>query len=293
MGAKSTTKRKLETGSKTGVINLSGKKLTAFPKKILNDSETFGRLRSLDLSNNRLCALDDVDLSELTCLKTLNLRGNSLRSVTSLGGLTALQVLDLSRNSLVSLPLLPTKALKSVDVSSNALVLLDFPHSQHTISDGNSGRNNPVFSKLKAWNASHNQLAGIAAAFFSQCVKLERLDVSHNCLEEFVGQVSMLKKLNHMDASHNNLSALPEEIGQCIFLQTLLVNHNRLSSIPAALLENGALSRLRLEGNPNITKDVFLALEGAAEYMERRKARIETQIHGGLHDTDRSVCGLD
>lgn len=290
MGAKSTTKRKLETGSKTGVLNLSARKLGGFPQKLLaKEGAEFARLRALDLSKNKLRALDDEDLSVLAHLKNLNLAGNALGSARALGGLPALQTLDLSDNRLTTLPVLPAKTLKSVNVSGNALVLLDFPHAQHA-GGGPSGK---TFSKLKEWNASRNRIVGIAAAFFQQCAKLERLDVSRNQLEAIVSEISLLTKLQHLDVSHNRIGELAAEVGRCRALQTVLATHNQLSSVPEALLDNGMLSRLRLEGNPGLTKDIFLALEGASEFMERRTARIETQMHGGLHNTDRSVCGLD
>ena len=131
MGAKSTkptTARKLETGSKTGVLNLSARKLTVFPAKLLAGGG-FARLRTLDLSKNKLKYLDGLDLSVLKNLKSLNLAGNLLRSAgRALSGLRALQTLDLSDNRLATLPALPAAgALKAVNVSGNALVLLDFP----------------------------------------------------------------------------------------------------------------------------------------------------------------------
>ena len=48
MGQKSTTQRRLDTGSKTGVLAFSGKKLKQIPKKVLS----MKNIRVLDLSDN-------------------------------------------------------------------------------------------------------------------------------------------------------------------------------------------------------------------------------------------------
>ena len=72
----------------------------------------------------------------------------------------------------------------------------------------------------------------------------------------------------------------------------LLADNNKLKTLPSTLLLADSLSRLRLEGN-RMTKKQFLALDGSSEFMARRTARLERQLAGGMHDTDRSVCGLD
>ncbi len=297
------TRAKLDTGAKTGVLTLSRKKLTAFPSKLLRRpgaAAPFAKLRSLDLSHNKLRALGgggSFDLAaHLPALAALHLHHNQLASCAGLQGLAKLQSLDLSHNALAVLPALPLGgALKTVNVSHNQIQLLDFPSAMHGAGTGNGRGTAKGLAKLKEWHAAHNRIVGVSAAFYTLCAaKLERLDLSHNALEQLVGEIALLQRLVHLDVSHNSLAKLPgEALGSCRSLQTVLAASNRLTGVPAALLENGTLSRLRLEGNAAITKASFLELPGAASFMERRKQRVDREIGGGLHETDRTVCGLD
>lgn len=74
--------------------------LTSLPPTI----GRLGRLRHLDLSDNRLASLPP-DLGGLSSLESLRLRSNSLVSVCAeVGALSRLSCLDLSMNHLTALP---------------------------------------------------------------------------------------------------------------------------------------------------------------------------------------------
>jgi len=282
MGSKNTktTSKSLDTGAKTGVIILPNKKLKKFPTQLCSSSKSptqFVKVRSLDLSGNLLTNIN-VDLSHFKALKTINLSGNRLTQLTSIYQLPSLQNLDISNNKLIALPRLPLK-IQKINASKNQIAVVDCILK---------------LSKLKELNLSNNSIVGIASSFFQECNldKLERLDLSHNNLDCIAISIRSLSKLNYLNISNNNLVSLPIELGQCKFLQTVLAANNRLDTIPSELLDNGSLSKMRLENN-RIEKEDFLEITGAEEFMERRKARIDREIHGGMHATDRSVCGLD
>ena len=281
MGAKNTktTAKSLDTGSKTGVIILPNKKYKKFPTALLKTPQQYHKVRSLDLSSNLLQHLNNIDISHFKSLKTFNLSHNRLTSVSStLSQLNALQNLNVSHNQLIALPALPSK-LQKLNVSHNKIVVVDC-----TVQ----------LSKLKEFDMSYNLIVGIGASMYETCSleKLERLNISYNQLESLESSIGRLVKLVHLDVTQNRLTDLPMELGKCKTLQTVLVANNALRTVPTSLLTNGALSRLRLEKN-EISKDDFLEIEGCDEFMERRRGRIDREIQGGLHETDRSVCGLD
>jgi len=276
--SKKTTAKSLTTGAKTGVIILPKRKLKKFPSQLLKSPlEQFSKVRSLDLSSNYLVDVN-VSLAHFKSLKTFNLSGNRLTRLTNVHQLSSLQNLDISNNQLIALPTLPLK-IQKILASHNNIAVVDCTLK---------------LSKLKELDLSHNVLVGVTSAFFQECSldKLERLDLSHNSLEAIATTMGVLPRLVHLDISNNRLATLPQELGQCKTLQTVLATHNILAAVPTALLDNGALSKMRLEGN-RISKEDFLDTEGADEFMERRKARIDREIHGGMHSTDRTVCGLD
>ena len=118
------------------------------------------------------------------------------------------------------------------------------------------------------------------------------LNLSHNQLIELPKEVGDMGKLSDLDVSYNSLEDLPAELGNCDNLQVILANSNRLSIVDRAIFESKSLSRLRLENN-KITKKSFLQFDGVKEFMERRNARVDRELAGGMHETDRSICGLD
>jgi Leucine-rich repeat (LRR) protein len=275
-----TTAKSLDVGSKTGVIILSKKNFKSFPKPLLKQqNDQYTKVRSLDLSSNLIVHLNNINLSHFKSLKSLNLSKNKLTNTGDvLTQLNVLQNLDLSQNSLIALPPLPSK-LQKLNVSYNSIAVVECSIK---------------LPKLKEFDLSHNEIVGIASSVFKDCSlnKLERLNLSDNRMETIESTIGNLLKLVHLDVTNNSLSILPSELGLCTSLQTVLAGNNHLKTVPTELLENGSLSKLRLEKN-NITKEFFLEITGSSEFMERRKGRIDREIHGGMHETDRSVCGLD
>ncbi|TPP65505.1 Leucine-rich repeat-containing protein 57 [Fasciola gigantica] len=119
---------RLENAEKTGILQLSGLKITKIPDTVKNLSN----IRSLDLSTNKLEVLKPW-IGRLKLLKVLNVENNKLHYFPAeLCLLTKLETLNASRNLLTSL-IMPghvtnfanMQNLRFIHLSSNSLT--EFP----------------------------------------------------------------------------------------------------------------------------------------------------------------------
>jgi len=176
------------------------------------------RLRSLDLSANRLTALPN-DLWELgASLRSLNLSRNAIRGAlpNNVGNFARLQALDVSHNAFTgSLP----QALGSI-------------------------------ASLQVLNASHNQFQGqVPSAVVFGCGNLVAMDLSGNALDGDLPDLSPLRSLSYLNLSGNRLrgsviGALLEQ------LRVLDLSNNRISGLNfSSGYAGSALLYLDLSGN--------------------------------------------
>jgi hypothetical protein len=120
------------------------------------------RLRVLNLSENRIAALEPDVLRGLGCLELLNLNGNLLRRIPALGALPALKVLRLARNLLGSLDdvdrLAGLPALASLSLHGNPMMLSELDPSSDSDSEASfesdGPRAAPVVSLASPWSAA-------------------------------------------------------------------------------------------------------------------------------------------
>jgi Leucine-rich repeat (LRR) protein len=275
MGQKSTTQKRLDAGSATGVLALKWQKLKTIPPKVL----TMTKLHSLDLSNNMLTTLPAA-ISCLESLKKLILRDNHLVGCNNncLVGLKKLSTLSLDRNRFEGVPQLPPN-LSKLTMSENQLTTLQ-------IVGGN---------RLISIDASKNKIVQIDTLIWSLS-RLQVLDLSYNYLVDLPGGPDsdnvLLKCLSELRISFNRITSLPEELGKLHKLSVIIANDNQLRSVPESILASQSLARLRLENN-HITKEQFLEFPGAKDFMKKRLARLDRELAANMHETDRSICGLD
>jgi len=273
MGQKSTTQKRFDTSSATGVLAMQGQKLKTIPPKVL----TITKLHSLDLSNNMLTTLP-VGLGSLELLKKLILRDNRLVRCENncLVGLKKLNSLSLDRNRFEGVPQLPPK-LSKLTISENQLTTLQIVGGEHLVN----------------LDVSKNKIVQIDASI-SSLSRLGVLCLSHNYLVDLpgAGGFELLKRLSDLDISFNRIASLPEELGKCDKLQVIIANNNQLRSVPESVLTSKSLARLRLENN-HITKEQFLEFPGTKDFMKKRLARVDRELAANMHETDRSICGLD
>ena len=137
----------------------------------VEDLLELGRLRLLDLSDNRLTAWPAEPLGALPLLMSLRLDGNRIQSLPAvLGPHPALLELRLSGNGLAELPAAALRGLGGLewlDLSDNALAAL--PAATF---DG--------LAALKSLRLDGNALAELPAGLFSGLARLEELQLAGN-----------------------------------------------------------------------------------------------------------------
>lgn len=173
------------------------------------DSPLFS-LVHMDLSDNHLHVLHPYVLSGFPSLRTLNLSGNALHTVSeSALTLPALETLDLARNKLpvISSHLFDTSPkLSEIDLSGNG------------------------FSRLNDGT-------------FGLLTHLTVLDLSHNSLMRIEDNVFVGMNISHLDLGYNALRKPPSlPLRKLTAARTVILDGNPLSH-----LERGALSRVRVE----------------------------------------------
>ncbi|KAK9498274.1 hypothetical protein O3M35_002944 [Rhynocoris fuscipes] len=226
-------KKHYTTAEKTGVLNISNRKLVEFPVEV-KDLKT--SLRSLDISSNKFSKLSS-DIGLFINLKTLVLDFNNLTELPSeIGNLVKLETLSLVSNKLKKLP--------------------------HTLSN---------LHNLKEINLQNNQLTEFPVMLFD-LKHLNVIDLSNNKITEVPDGVNKLYVVE-LVLNQNQLSQISADISLCPRLKTLRLQENCLSlnSIPCEILKQSNISTLSVEGNLFEMKQ-FVNLEGYDAYMERYTA---------------------
>ncbi|CAH2013640.1 unnamed protein product [Acanthoscelides obtectus] len=224
----------------TGVqwLKLDRTNLTEIPKEMGN----LLKLEHLSLTRNQLEKLYG-ELTELNCLRTLNLRHNKVKSSgipSELFNLEELSTLDLSYNNLKEVP-------EGLDKAKSLLVL----------------------------NLSHNHIDSIPNSLFINLTDLLFLDLSDNNLETLPPQTRRLINLQtfilnnnplghfqlrqlpslvnletlHMRNTQRNLSNFPGNLDNLTNLADVDLAQNALPKVPDALFSLANLKRLNLSEN--------------------------------------------
>jgi Leucine-rich repeat (LRR) protein len=255
---------KLETSSKTGVLNLKSQDIKSNSKvwNAIANPDLALKIKTLDLSDNPLKSLPQ-HISVLDNLKTLIVSKCNLQRTPNLSVLVELKRLDLDGNDLEEETIgpLPDRLLK---LTLNTNHLVKFPELLTTL------------------------------------VFLQELDLSCNRLDdiECVGRLTALVVLN---LDENNLVDLPESLGNLSKLKKITVKKNLLipksptrctQSIPRSLFTETAVETIELNGNEYLKKTDILSFEGIDVFLERRRLSKEKSIQGGAM-TDFSLFGID
>ena len=210
-------------------LNIQGRKLSA---EDLTAIAAHNTLTSLSLPN---CSVSSVaELAPLTGLKYLDLSGNTLRNLSPLSGMTALEELYLGNNAVNSLEALtPLKALRVLDVSYNAISDLTPVYAlKSTLTELYAG-NNQIASilgiadlrKLTNLDLSYNNLSDVK--MLTALTEVYQLDLSNNAIPSISGLETM-KKLRLLDVSYNQITELPPFAPDCE-LVSIDLNHNQVA----------------------------------------------------------------
>jgi len=242
------------------VLNLSDVGLSGALQAKAFDFVRKLNLEVLDLSNNRLTAVDTPDLNQkMPYIKELYIRKNRLSSIKSLAHMESLQVLDLSENMLTKFPveIFHMPELEEVSVSRNNLKRISVP-VKYT----------EIMMNLKEIDLSRNKISTLLVEgnqqLWKQFPSLRLLDVSFN----FLSNVDPM-----------NMGALGE-------LEVLDIRHNRFSQIVSSLYT--LIGKLRSLGEVRIKSNPF---QCTCRWLKEAERRIpSTVMITGLAST---VCRTD
>lgn len=239
MGNKQGIVAHLETAEKTGVCNLSNRKLEEFPKELERISKT---LRNLDLSSNRLPDIPAV-ISLYSMLKCLNCEANRIDQVSDeLYKLKRLETLNLGNNRVLTIP--PTigalTALKTVNLSGNKIE--SFPLG------------------------------------LTQCRHMDSVNLSRNKISSIPQGMDNFQAIE-LNLNQNQISFVDKSIAKCTRLKVLRLEENCLDgeSFPSSILTDSNVSTLTLDGNL-FTMKQFADMPGYDDYMERYTATKKKMI---------------
>lgn len=239
MGNKQGIVAHVETAEKTGVCNLSNRKLEEFPRELERISKV---LRNLDLSNNRLVEIATV-ISLYSMLKSLNFEDNKIEQISDeLYKLKRLETLNLANNRIPVIP--PTigalTALKTVNLSGNKIDT--FPLG------------------------------------LTQCRHLDGVNLSRNKISSVPQGIENLQAME-LNLNQNQISFMDRSIAKCDRLKVLRLEENCLDidSFPTPVLTESNVSTLTLDGNL-FTMKQFSDLPGYENYMDRYTATKKKMI---------------
>ncbi|XP_050423384.1 toll-like receptor 6 [Adelges cooleyi] len=204
-------------------------------------------VQSVDLSWNRFVTLPANGFSSLRRLTELRLAGNAISAVADrpLGGLANLEVLDLSCNFIVSLPV---NMFKDVAESIKQIYLQN--NSIGALAPG-------LFVnlyQLTSLDLSYNQLssAWIDAGTFTGLIRLVTLNLANNKITKLDPTMFHdLYTLQVLNLAGNAIDAVPDDAFIPLRnLDTLILSSNKIVQIsPFALNGLYALTLLSLDGN--------------------------------------------
>lgn len=210
-------------------------------------------MKRLELSNNRISKIIGrpfvrqrkvyLDNNELVDASFEN--PNNFKPLTEL---SLLEVLDISRNQLTSLP--------NLSASASKLLQLRAHHNQIThLSDINLSS----LVVLVILDLSYNNITRVSSNAFSNCVNLNELYLEYNPLVQLPSFQNVIY-LSQLSISHCLIEALPDDLCiTCPQLQKLYLGFNQLKSMPN-LSSCKSLHQVSLEKN-------FLATLNASTFQ--------------------------
>ncbi|XP_046745055.1 protein flightless-1 [Diprion similis] len=246
------------------------------------------KLEHLSLVKNKLERLYG-ELTELGCLRTLNIRHNNVKSSgipMELFHLEELTTLDLSHNNLKEVPegLERARSLLNLNLSHNHieaipntlfihltdLLFLDVSNNQLETLPPQTRR----LANLQSLNLNHNPLGHFQLrqlpslmnlttlqmrdtqrtvnnipSSLESLTNLQELDLSQNELPRVPDALYSLPNLRRLNLSDNQITELSTAIDLWQKLETLNLCRNKLTALPNSLCKIGTLRRLYLNDN--------------------------------------------
>ena len=219
-------------------------------------------LTNLDASNNFLNTIPSV-FKFLKKLDRLILRDNCITYLPKeFGMLHSLEILDLSDNNLYKSNISmigKCTMLMYLNLSNNTLSSL--PHTFKNLKNLNqlfltdnkfdTVPKNCFLSNLTHFDISYNNMETISDDIINVIISLQHFNVSCNKLSSISDKIYNLKQLITLDLSYNQLTNLPVPVAN-LEIQYLFLNNNQLSSIPIEVVLMTHLISLEIDNNPSI-----------------------------------------
>lgn len=205
------------------------------------------------------------DLSTLSALDYIDLRGNNLTSVQGLSSNTRLKTLIVKQNNLSNVDhILKTDALQILNLSDNQFVSTDWlmrasfaPNLVALVARGNkllALEGMSCLRKIETLVLSENQIEDLSPV--AQLVSLTKLSVSKNSIRVIPPSIAQLHNLRELRLAHNRLALLPEKqfMARLSSLKILDIGHNRITNVDSLAACGGSLIQLNVAGNPVCAK---------------------------------------
>jgi adenylate cyclase len=194
-----------------------------------------GKLRSLEkfvITNNRLNAPFPDSFKNLSNLRELDIKYNSITNIDVIAQLPKLEILTADHNS-VSQFVGSFERLRSLKLHWNPVTKFEITSPVPT---------------LKILYLSNAQLASIDDSF-NNMPSLERLYLDRNYFVSLPSQIGNLRKLEHFTIAHNTIRQLPSEIGCLTELRVLDIRGNSIKKLPMELWYANKLETLNASSN--------------------------------------------
>ncbi|CAB3401320.1 unnamed protein product [Caenorhabditis bovis] len=242
-------------------------------------------------------------------IRNLTLTKNSFVSLRGLSTFTNVVHIDISNNSLTSIPedIGNLSHLTTLVARNNLLETL--PKSMCTLSNmeavylsGNRIDSFPavVFNmhKLKVLHMGGNQIDSIPFAIGSMR-SLEILYLGGNRITEVPATTGLLRNLTALSLSDNRLETIPSTLGELHHLESLTLHNNKLTTLPTEIIKLQNLRQLSLRHNPLVNNFVHTMsfdppslkeLAGRVVRLRMHKLPLTEVLPAELIDYLRSAC---
>lgn len=237
-------------------------------------------VQTVDVSWNRIVSIPSNGFGSLRRLTELRLAGNEISVINDrpLGGLTNLEILDLSCNNIVSLPMNMfkdvTDSVKQIYLQNNSisalspglfvnlyqLTLLDLSYN-HLTSIWIDANTFTGLIRLVMLNLSNNKISKLDPTIFHDLYTLQILNLGGNLIDSIPNDAFIpLRNLDTLILSNNKIIEVsPLALNGLYALTLLSLDGNKLTDVHEECFKNcTTLQDLNLSGN--VLKSVPLAL---------------------------------
>ncbi|CAI4043792.1 adenylate cyclase SKDI_10G2030 [Saccharomyces kudriavzevii IFO 1802] len=206
-------------------IDLSYNKIQSLPQS----SKQLVKLAKMNLSHNKLNFIGD--LSEMTNLRTLNLRYNRISSIKT--NAYSLQNLFLTDNRISNFDDTLPK-LRALEIQENPITSISFKDFYP--------------KNMTSLTLNKAQLSSIPGELLTKLSFLEKLELNQNNLTRIPEEISTLTKLVFFSVARNKLEYIPPELSQLKSLRTLDLHSNNIRDFVDGM-ENLELTSLNISSN--------------------------------------------